>query len=131
QMSDRARAADRTRAGPRVGRCAHGFSLTELMITLAIIATLASIALPSYRNYVIRSHRGDATQALLRIAAQQEKYYIQNNSYASTLDAGGLDMDTKSENGWYDLSVTAGDVNGFTAGTLGETRAAPRRDTTH
>ena len=114
-MSSRARAADRTRPEPRAGRCAHGFSLTELMITLAIIAILASIALPSYRNYVIRSHRGDATQALLRIAAQQEKYYIQNNSYASTLDAGGLDMDAKSENGWYDLSVTAGDVNGFTA----------------
>jgi type IV pilus assembly protein PilE len=114
-MSCRARTADRTRPAPRAGRCARGFSLTELMITLAIISILASIALPSYRNYVMRAHRGDATQALLRIAAQQEKYYIQNNSYAATLDADGLDMDAKSENGWYDLSVTAGDVNGFTA----------------
>jgi type IV pilus assembly protein PilE len=93
----------------------RGFTLTEVMITLVIVSILASIALPSYRNYVVRANRGDATQALLRIAAQQEKYYIQNNSYASSLDAGGLDMDTKSEHGWYDLSITAGDVNGFTA----------------
>jgi type IV pilus assembly protein PilE len=97
------------------GRRVRGFSLTELMITLVIVAILASIALPSYRNYVIRANRGDATHALMRIAAQQEKYFIQNNTYASSLDAGGLDMDPKSEHGWYDLSITAGDVNGFAA----------------
>ena len=71
-MSCRARAADRNRPAPRAARRARGFSLTELMITLAIIAILASIALPSYRNYVIRSHRGDATQALTLIKSLPE-----------------------------------------------------------
>ena len=94
-------------------RCAAGFSLIELMITVGIITILASIALPSYRAYVLRSNRGDATQALLRIAAQQEKFYFQNNTYAATID--DLNVDSKSEHGWYDLSVTDGDVNGFTA----------------
>ena len=90
-----------------------GFSLIELMITVGILTILASIALPSYRAYVLRSNRGDATQALLRIAAQQEKFFLQNNTYAGTVD--DLNVDTKSEHGLYDLTVTAGDVNGFTA----------------
>ena len=89
-----------------------------------LAASRPYLTTPSYRNYVIRSHRGDATQALLRIAAQQEKYYIQNNSYAAALDAGGLEMDTKSENGWYDLSITAGDVNGFTAEAVADSAGA-------
>jgi len=110
-------------------RCAAGFSLTELMIVVAIISILASIALPSYRNYVMRANRGDATQALLRIAAQQEKYYIQNNSYAGSLDAGGLNMPTTSEHGWYDLSITAGDVNSYTAQAVA-TSGQPQADDT-
>jgi type IV pilus assembly protein PilE len=104
-----------TVSAARGRRHAAGFSLVELMITVTIITILASIALPSYRNYVMRANRGDATQALLRIAAQQEKFYIQNNTYANTLAAAGLNMSTTSEHGWYDLSITAGDVNGFTA----------------
>jgi type IV pilus assembly protein PilE len=94
-------------------RTGAGFSLIELMITVGILTILASIAFPSYRTYVLRSNRGDATQALLRIAAQQEKYFLQNNIYAATMD--DLGVDTKSEHGWYDLDITAGDVNGFTA----------------
>jgi type IV pilus assembly protein PilE len=106
--------------GPALGcgappRPTCGFSLIELMITVTIVVILAGIAFPSYRQYVIRSHRGDATQALLRIASEQEKFYIQNNRYANTLGAGGLNMVTASEHGWYDLSITNGDVNGFTA----------------
>jgi type IV pilus assembly protein PilE len=94
---------------------ALGFSLIELMITVPIVVILASIALPSYRNYILRSHRVDATAALLAIAGAQEKYYIQNNTYAAAVGAGGLNMNAASEHGWYDLSITAGDANGFTA----------------
>jgi type IV pilus assembly protein PilE len=99
----------------------RGFSLIELLITVAIVVIIASIALPSYRSYVIRTHRGDATQALLRIAAEQEKFYMQNNTYAADLGADGLDLESVSEHGWYDLSIVAADVNGFTA----EAAAAP------
>jgi type IV pilus assembly protein PilE len=104
------------RTFPSCRRPAAGFSLIELMITVGIITILASIALPSYRNYVLRSNRGDATQALLRVAAQQEKFFLQNNTYAATMD--DLNMDAKSEHGWYDLNITVGDVNGFTAEAL-------------
>ena len=106
-----------------------GFSLVELMITVAIVVIIASIALPSYRNYVLRSHRIDATKSLLAIAGAQEKYYIQNNTYADTLGEGGLATDDKSENGWYDLSIVAGDVNGFLAQAVVDPDGAQADDT--
>ena len=51
----------------------RGFSLVELMMVIVIIAILASVAVPGYRDYVQRAQRVDATAALLRIAAAQEK----------------------------------------------------------
>lgn len=96
-------------------RGSGGFSLTELMIALAIISILAAIALPSYRQYVIRSNRGDATQALLRLAAEQERYYLAHNTYASTIGEGGLNVSATSEHGWYKLTISDGNANNFVA----------------
>ena len=59
-----------------------GMTLIELMIVVAIVALLASIAVPSYRQYVLRANRIEATTALLQLAAAQEKFYLQNNTYA-------------------------------------------------
>jgi type IV pilus assembly protein PilE len=101
---------------------ARGFTLIELMITLVIVAILAGIAIPSYRNYVLRSHRVEATAALLRVAAAQEKFYLQNNTYTDNVgDVAGLGFSTVddtdefvTENGWYKIKVTAADNEGFT-----------------
>ncbi|MBA3564136.1 MAG: type IV pilin protein [Gammaproteobacteria bacterium] len=95
----------------------RGFTLIELMIALVIVAILASIAIPGYRNYILRTNRGDATAALLKIAAAQEKFYLQNDTYTTNLtDAppDGLGIPT-TENGLYDLAVGAADTAGFTA----------------
>jgi len=101
---------------------ARGFTLIELMITLLIVAILAGIAVPSYRNYVLRSHRVEATAALLRVAAAQEKFYLQNNTYTNDVGtANGLRFSTEAgpvdnfltENGWYTITVTAADNEGF------------------
>jgi type IV pilus assembly protein PilE len=61
----------------------RGFTLTELLVTVAIVGTLTAVAVPSYRQYVMRASRADATAALLRIAGNQERFYLQNNTYAS------------------------------------------------
>lgn len=96
----------------------RGFTLIELMITVIVVAILASIAIPAYRNYVVRSHRVDAKNALLALATAQEKFFLQCNRYAAALGAanscvgtGTVAFGTTSERGWYDLTVTATDVD--------------------
>lgn len=87
----------------------RGFSLIELLITMTIIATIATLAIGSYRQYVRRAGRVDATSALLRLAAAQEKFYLQNGRYAAGEEIApappaGLGI-AGSERAWYVLAV--------------------------
>ena len=82
-----------------------GFTLIELMITVAILAIVAAVAIPAYTSYVDRGKRAEARTALLDIAARQERYYSNNRQYAANLNDLKL-SGTKSENGYYTLSIT-------------------------
>lgn len=66
---------------------ARGFTLIELMITVAIIAILASIAYPSYTQYIVRGRLTDGQKILAAYGLAQEQYFQNNNRYASS--AGG------------------------------------------
>ena len=59
----------------------EGFSLAELLVALAVVGILASVAYPSYANYVARSRRMEGQLAMLDILQQQERYYSQHNTY--------------------------------------------------
>lgn len=83
-------------------RYSKGFTLIELMIVVLILGILSSIAIPSYRDYVLRSKRVEAQSALLNFAAQQERYFSRTNAYGSLNDVG---MPASTENGLYALSV--------------------------
>jgi len=65
-----------------------GFSLIELMIALAIIAILAAIALPSYREYVLRSNRRAAQTSMVDIANREQQYFAANRAYANKATLG-------------------------------------------
>lgn len=69
----------------------RGFTLIELMVTVAIIAILAAVAIPSYQQYVIRGHRAAAQAQMMDIANRQQQYLLANRAYASktALEAGG------------------------------------------
>ncbi|VTU15238.1 Pilin [Variovorax sp. SRS16] len=82
-----------------------GFTLLELMITLAIVALLTVIAMPSYRSYVLRSHRSDAYAALTQDQAILERCYAQNYSYSQTCAALPVFPQTSAQN-FYTVVLT-------------------------
>jgi len=93
----------------------RGFTLTELMFTVAIVIILAALAIPNYRGHVLRTNRTDATAALMRIAAEQEKFYLQNNTYTNDLGAAGLNVGGASASKNYALAVANADLQGYDA----------------
>lgn len=60
---------------------AHGFTLIELMVTVAIIGILAAIAYPSYTQYVQRANRSDAEAIMQENAQFMERYFTTNGKY--------------------------------------------------
>jgi len=95
-----------------------GVTLMELVVVMAIIGILAAIAVPSYRQYTLRSHRAEAKAALLNLAAAQEKFYLQNNTYTTELtDAppDGLGLTESTEGGFYTIAIDDADADGFAA----------------
>ena len=92
----------------------RGVTLVELLIVIVIIAILGLIAVPSYRQYSMRAQRTEAKTALLRLAANQERFYLQNNTYTNDTVALGFLLG-KSENGVYTLNIPLADTNTYQA----------------
>src|SRR5688572_3788128 len=67
---------------------AKGFTLVEVMVTVTIVAILASIALPAYSDYVLRSKFAEASGNLADLRVKMEQYYMDNRRY-STVAGGG------------------------------------------
>ena len=86
---------------------AAGFTLIELMMAVAIIAIVASIAYPAYQDQVRKTRRSQGQALLLEIAGHMERYYYDNGAYTTDLtDLGyATASNVPSEAGYYTVSV--------------------------
>lgn len=86
-----------TIAGRGTRRSMRGVTLVELMIVCVVIAILATIAIPSYRQYMLRTHRAEGKATLMQTAQELERCYTRFNAYnagactiATTLGGAGV-----------------------------------------
>lgn len=88
----------------------RGFTLVELMIALAIVGIIAVMALPAYRQALLKSYRSDAKVTLSRLATLQERYYFGNNSYtgdfADIVSGATSGQPIGSDEGRYSIALT-------------------------
>jgi type IV pilus assembly protein PilE len=80
----------RSRCGSIGAFSARGFTLIEVMIVVAIVAILSAIALPAYRDYILRGQLSDARNQLSSWAAQMEQFYQDNRNYGTSGGACGI-----------------------------------------
>ncbi|WP_341707788.1 type IV pilin protein [Halopseudomonas sp.] len=98
-------------------KAVKGFTLIEVMITVVIVAILAAIAYPSYRQYIIRSDRAAAQSVMLDIANREQQFLMANRAYANkaTVTASGFSLDSDLANKYnWDITVGTGTVPSFT-----------------
>lgn len=105
-----------------------GFTLIEMMVAVAIIGILSTIALPAYQNYTRQGRRADGQAALLAVATAQERWRINHTTYTSTI--GDLSVPAVSESGLYDISIQSGATGtGYTAQAVAKSGTSQANDT--
>jgi type IV pilus assembly protein PilE len=94
-----------TQIQPRPATMA-GFTLIELMIAVAVVGILATIAATSYQGQLQRSRRTDARSALLDLAGREEKLYSTTNAYSQAAsDLGYAAFTQRIGSGFYTVGV--------------------------
>ena len=90
----------------------RGVTLLELMIVVVILGILTAIAYPSYRQFIERAKRTEAKALLLRIAVDQERFYLQNNTFG---DMAELQYDEPqiTDSDAYSVTITTNNASNF------------------
>lgn len=95
-------------------RRSGGFTLIELMITVAVVAILAAIAYPAYTEQVRKARRSAAQSAVMEAASKEQQLFLDRRSYqaaanTAAMEAAPLRVNVgSSARGFYNFSITTG-----------------------
>ena len=89
----------------------HGFSLTELIVVVALLSVLATIAIPNYRDYITRSRRSDGMIALLHLANEQRQFRSDWNTFTDNFTS--LPSTNLSPDRYYEITIPTADATFF------------------
>lgn len=112
------------RKGKPMGR--RGFSLIEILTVLAIVAVLAALTLPGFRDRVIKGRRAEAREALQEIQLAQERFRSRSPRYADRLE--DIEQPATTKGGLYRLRLVQADATRYRAEAVAQgSQSADRR----
>ncbi len=90
----------------------RGVTLAEMMTVVILVAILTAIAVPNYNEFVQRSRRSEAREALTNYAARQEEYFLDNKTY--TTSVSDLARDGTTANGHFTITIPTASTTAYT-----------------
>ena len=87
-------------------RRSAGFTLIEMLVAVAIVGILASIAIPAYQKYVKEARVSDGQAKLMELAGRLERCYTSTYSYSGCINLSEGSEDGSSEDGYFEISGT-------------------------
>lgn len=88
-------------------RKSRGFTLIEIMVTVAIVGILVAIAIPSYQGQLRKGRRAEAQAFLMQVSQRQQQYLLDARTYAPDLASLSLTPPT-TVSSYYTVTVTSG-----------------------
>lgn len=86
----------------------RGFTLTELMITLAVVAILASLSYGSYSDQMAKGRRAAARAMIMDVLQHEERYFTENNTYTTDLTQMGYPATLHTDRDTHNITLAAG-----------------------
>ncbi len=107
----------------------RGFTLMELMFTVAIVGILSAIAYPSYNDFVVRSNRAEAPRELVRLANLQEQLFVDSRAYTTNISDLGVGSTAIYETPSHNYKISSTVVNNTFTLTANAQGAQKTKDT--